>query len=207
MSESTSAAPKYADWFQELLDHGLSMVPGEMDPQKFERRAYDGHISYEIGGTDGWYIPEPFEAWVVQFRKSPVSSLYYGNDNRHILAPYVEAYKGWVASFDGLEPYDSLADQTPADRIPHPPVWPNYIDNPVSDDSDQGAEDEVLDEADSYEMDRVLGLVDPSNQLRRTGQSFEDWVEFTSPGKGLVWIRLAEDNPFGLEVSAKHPGQ
>ncbi len=81
----------YAPWFQALLDQNLPLTSVE----EFEEAAYRGHVSYELGGTDGYYAPEPKEAWVKSFRTHPASALYWGNDSRTELAPYVNDY--WVS--------------------------------------------------------------------------------------------------------------
>ncbi|MEU7092994.1 ParB/RepB/Spo0J family partition protein [Kitasatospora aureofaciens] len=91
-------APRYADWFQALLDENR---PLDMSLEEFESSAYSGHVSYELGGTDGHYAPEPLEAWVLTFRRRPVGALYWGNDRRTELAPYANAY---AAAVDAAQP-------------------------------------------------------------------------------------------------------
>lgn len=41
------------------------------DPEAFERSAYSGYVGYGLSMTDGYYAPEPFEAWVKGFRRGP----------------------------------------------------------------------------------------------------------------------------------------
>lgn len=79
-------------WFQGLLALARPMP----DPDAFEATAYRGHLNYEIGGTDGYYAPEPIEAWVIGFRQAPISSLYRGNDLRNELAPQALAYCNYL---------------------------------------------------------------------------------------------------------------
>lgn len=44
------------------------------DTAKWERAMYQGHISYELSMTDGFYAPEGFETWITEFRKFPRTS-------------------------------------------------------------------------------------------------------------------------------------
>lgn len=82
------AAPKYQTWFMNKLAENRAMDSGT-----FERWAYRGYVSYELSMTDGHYAPEPFEAWVSQFRLDPIAELYRGNDNRNPLAVFAREYE------------------------------------------------------------------------------------------------------------------
>ncbi|MFF2612345.1 ParB/RepB/Spo0J family partition protein [Kitasatospora sp. NPDC058046] len=90
-----ATAPRFADWFKALLDQNRPLA---MTPEEFEQRAHRGYISYELGGTDGHYAPEPLDAWVAGFRADPVGALYWGNDQRTELAPYANAYAAAVGA-------------------------------------------------------------------------------------------------------------
>jgi hypothetical protein len=79
---------RFAAWFVALMEERTECT----DADTFERTAYRGHISYELSMTDGYYAPEPFDSWVIGFRSDPAGSLYFGNDQRHALAPQVISY-------------------------------------------------------------------------------------------------------------------
>jgi hypothetical protein len=85
---TTSELPEVADWFRELLLKREECA----DADAFERAAYNGYVSYGIGGTDGYYVPEGFDLWVLHFRQGPIMSLYMGNDQRGTLARTVLSY-------------------------------------------------------------------------------------------------------------------
>jgi hypothetical protein len=82
----------YAPWFAALVSKREDCT----DTDAFERDAYSGHLSYEIGGTDGHYGPEARDRWLHWFRQDPIRSLYNGNDKRHTLAPMVLSYMATI---------------------------------------------------------------------------------------------------------------
>lgn len=88
IAQQPAPSKPYVAWFQALLDQNLPLTSVE----SFEDSAYRGHVSYELGGTDGYYAPEDKTTWLNGFRQSPTSALYWGNDRRTELAPYVNSY-------------------------------------------------------------------------------------------------------------------
>lgn len=81
-------ASEYADWFQALLDQNKDLT----DLEWFEEEAYKGHIGYSLSMTDGYYAPEDKATWLHWFKQGAIGSLYWGNDKRNTLAPYVNSY-------------------------------------------------------------------------------------------------------------------
>lgn len=97
----------YADWFIALLDRNEVCT----DRIAFEHAAHRGYIAHGLSMTNGHFAPEEFDAWVIGFRKAPISELYYGNDARHNLAPQANSYAAALTKITFLPPtpaYDTL---------------------------------------------------------------------------------------------------
>jgi hypothetical protein len=101
-------APVYATWFTALLNERKECT----DVEAFERAAYQGYINYGLSMTDGYYVPQEFEAWVTGFRKDPVSDLYYGNDARHDLAPQAYSYTREMSRKDSRDRWGLSENRT-----------------------------------------------------------------------------------------------
>lgn len=101
-----------ADWFIALLNQNRACA----DNAAFESVAYKGYIAYGLSMTDGYFAPLDFESWLTGFRKAPVTELYYGNDNRNVLAPIAVSYgRSRVTVLPATPAWDTLAPKA-ADR-------------------------------------------------------------------------------------------
>lgn len=85
----------YPDWFTTLL-----FQEQRMSLKKFEEQAYRGYVSHGLSMTDGHFAPKTLQSWLQMFRKDVVGQLYYGNDNRHELAPYALEYERSMRRLD-----------------------------------------------------------------------------------------------------------